>query len=499
MIESSSTGFLRKYLAQIIKGPFFLPDAFGKDSAFAMASILQADKIKFRPEYHGVCHALLLGELENPDNYDEMKSPGIRPFPQAAVRGIDLADIERLLDLNGKMYLGELMGYRGVKVQLNNNKDILPRNLGIFGTVGSGKTNTSQVLIEEASKEGWAVIVLDVEGEYTQMDKPTKESGNKEYKNKMTRFGVEANGISHFKVYNCAGSEKSRSDSTEFGVNFADLDPVQLMSILEMSTPQEERFLGLYAQAKVRAKSAKKPKGVMAELVEKEQESMGITLDGLIDLLETQVSNPKVKGADKSSYLVLLRKFRKLQNTGVIDKGNPLNSSETIKTGQVSIVDLSNDFYPWVKNIVISDILGRIFKEKTRKKAEDLPRTLIVIEEAHSFVSRGKERHMAATLDILRDISRRGRKRWLGLCFISQQPAHLPPEIYELCNTKIIHKITGGKNLDAVKASAGDVDNAKLADIPMLAKGSALVICPQFRYPLMVDVRPCQSDRNFVD
>lgn len=41
-------------------------------------------------------------------------------------------------------------------------KKVLPRNVGIFGTVGSGKTNSAQVLIEEASRAGYAVIVLDV-------------------------------------------------------------------------------------------------------------------------------------------------------------------------------------------------------------------------------------------------------------------------------------------------------------------------------------------------
>ena len=50
-----------------------------------------------------------------------------------------------------------------------------PEIIGIFGTVGSGKTNSSQVLIEEAAAAGWAVVVLDVEGEYISMDKPNSE------------------------------------------------------------------------------------------------------------------------------------------------------------------------------------------------------------------------------------------------------------------------------------------------------------------------------------
>ncbi|MFO0846662.1 MAG: DUF87 domain-containing protein [Gemmataceae bacterium] len=46
----------------------------------------------------------------------------------------------------------------------------MPRNVGIFGTVGSGKSNSVQVLVEEASQRGWAVIMLDLESKYTAMD-----------------------------------------------------------------------------------------------------------------------------------------------------------------------------------------------------------------------------------------------------------------------------------------------------------------------------------------
>ena len=44
--------------------------------------------------------------------------------------------------------------------------------MGVFGTVGSGKSNTAQVLAEEAIEAGWAVVLIDVEGEYVRMNEP---------------------------------------------------------------------------------------------------------------------------------------------------------------------------------------------------------------------------------------------------------------------------------------------------------------------------------------
>jgi DNA helicase HerA-like ATPase len=37
----------------------------------------------------------------------------------------------------------------------------------------------------------------------------------------------------------------------------------------------------------------------------------------------------------------------------------------------------------------------------------------LVLEEAHSFISREKAHTMQATMQMLRNVARRGRKRWL--------------------------------------------------------------------------------------
>src|SRR4030095_4270006 len=83
--------------------------------------------------------------------------------------------LKKLLELEGNMLLGSLMGYEEQRVEVrvqSENKNVLPLNVVIFGTVGSGKSNTVQVLVEEASDAGWACVVIDVEGEYVRMNEP---------------------------------------------------------------------------------------------------------------------------------------------------------------------------------------------------------------------------------------------------------------------------------------------------------------------------------------
>lgn len=504
LLESRATGTARRYLARIVRGPFYVPDAVSKDSAFARAAVLQADQVKFRPEYHGVCTAEVIGEIMDEESLS-LTGSSSRPQPLTAVRTLRGDQIEQLLGLGGDIYLGELSGYPGVKVRFKNNaKWVLPRNLGIFGTVGSGKTNTSQVLIEEISACGWAVIVLDVEGEYVSMDLPSEEAVKRPgMRALMGRFGVEPRGVSHLQVLHCNNTEPSRpKGSKEFGIRFSRMDPYILSEILGLPEAQSDRLLEIYYELAGRTQASgahrRAGRGLAGRMADEEDEyepAVGLRLDDLIGAVQNRATERQTQG--RVSWQVLLRKLRKLQRYGIFDTSNDLGDySALLENGLVSVFDLCNSLNVWINNIVISDLLRGIFSLKLRDKENKLPPVLVVIEEAHSFVSRENVSHMEATLDTLRDISRRGRKRWLSLCFISQQPAHLPPEIYELANTKIVHQTTGGRNLDALRNSAGSVNEAIWSEVPVMGQGRCLIISPQFRHPVMCDVRPCSSNRR---
>lgn len=502
LLNSSATaGKERHYLARIIRGPFYIPDAVSKDSAFARAAILQADEVKFRPDYHGVCKAEVLGELPDADSLSVAGSFS-RPVPQTAVVPLGAERIKHMLGLDGDMYLGKLTGYPEVRVNFkSDSKAVLPRNLGVFGTVGSGKTNTSQVLIEEATAAGFAVVVLDVEGEYVEMDKPSREAETKSaLRKKMQDYAIKAEGIKHLEVFHCAGTEPQRPDSQEIGLRFANISPYVLAELLDLSDVQHDFFLELYLglERKRATPKSRKSKGLVASLTDDEQRgATGIALADIITAVEDKLSDEGTKG--KVSWNVLLRKFRRLERYAIFDTGNDLGDYSSLMRPQlVSVFDLSGSQNVIINNVLISDILRGLFQKKVTSK-ETLPPTLVVIEEAHTFVSKDNVKRMEETLDVLRDISRRGRKRWLGLCFISQQPSHLPPEIYELCNTKIVHQTTGGKNLNAIKDSAGGVNEAIWDEVPVLGQGRCLIISPQFHHPVLCDVRPCRTQRKFTD
>jgi Helicase HerA, central domain len=204
------------------------------------------------PNHYVLARLEVLGELRN----GSMFGTATRPLPKSIVQDLSADDIQQLIGIGGDMVLGTLSSYERVIVTMDSkSKKVLPRNVGIFGTVGSGKTNSSQVLIEEAVQAGYAVVVLDVEGEYTAMDEPTAE---KALIPKLETCGRKPAGIKDFHVYHPTGGEPSRPNSTEFGVPFASLTPHVISEIAQLTEPQEGVFLAAHeGESGKHAKKAK--------------------------------------------------------------------------------------------------------------------------------------------------------------------------------------------------------------------------------------------------
>src|SRR5581483_4883606 len=196
-------------------------------------------------------------------------------------------------------------------------------------------------------------------------------------------------------------------------------------------------------------------------------------------------------------YVGLSSKLQLLMHSGVFDQPGMrgLDPAEMMKPGRVNVLDVSvsNDM---VKNLVTADLLRKAFAYKMARP--DAPPTLLVIEEAHSFISREKVATMQATLQMLRNVTRRGRKRWLSMAFVSQQPGHLPPEIFELCNTRFVHTLRSMHNLDALMATTGDVSRELWSRCPLLGQGQAVLSSPQLNRSVVLSVRPAASRRRFV-
>ncbi|MFL6276004.1 MAG: ATP-binding protein [Blastocatellia bacterium] len=541
-----STKDKRRYSGRIVEGPFYNPDALKRDSTPVQFIILNQGqgKVLAVPEYHGWVQIEILGEERN----GSLSGATRRPHPASPVLSYDETMMTAMLNLGGNIRMGRLDNYDSVFVQIDgDNKGVVPRNWLTVGTIGSGKTNTCQVFIEETLAAGYAQIVVDPEGEYIFMDQP---SGAANIGEDLKPFERAPRGVASITVYRPPLAESRRDSAIEFSVPFDSLSPEIVMEITEMNTAQQTRFTFLYEQA---IQIARKQKGnsaaIESEDIDLSMGYPGITLAWLLKMLEQEfqyynwkkrdkkAAKPKRKASDNdeanvetdgdaaetglkiychkyqlepliqdapdvASFGALRKKLRELQMMRIFDRKDapPLNVLKLSEPGHLSVIDMSDSREQQVVNIVIADLLARMYHYKMglSEEANTERRVFLTIEEAHGFVSREKQDRMEQTLDQLRRIARRGRKRWLALHFVTQSPQHLPSELFELANNKIIHQTTGAENLRVLKAAAGTVNEAIWEDVPSLGKGRAIMVSSQYPHPLIVQIRPASSKRNYM-
>ena len=456
-----------RFLGRVIAGPFF-PDGPEGDA-----------RVKVEVE----------GELtgrKTSDTHD-------RPSAGSPVRALSAERVGELLGCAGDMRFGNLAGWDAVPVALpSQSKDLLPRNVGIFGTVGSGKSNTAQVLIEEAAAGGWAVVVIDVEGEYVGMD---EEGDDPNLEAVLAKFGRRPGGLCDFHVVHPASCASERPDSQPFTLRLADFDTPVVTELIQATKPERNALMDCveHFQNKVWTKAPTTEADRLNGLLDPSPTAARLfTLQQLYDRARERSS----KTTDLFDYLGLATKLLWLINSGAFDQKDmpSLDPVGMLTPGRVTVVDVSvaNET---VKNLATADLLRKVFADKVLRA--DAPPTLVVIEEAHSFISREKALTMQATLEMLRNVTRRGRKRWLATAFVSQQPGHLPPEIFELCNTRLVHNLRSMHNLDALMATTGDIDGELWARCPLLGTGQCIVSSPQLNRPTVVSMRPAASKRKF--
>ncbi len=536
----------RRYSGRVVEGPFYNPDALKRDSTPVQFIILNQGrgKVLAVPEYHGWVQIEILGEERGGSLSGAMR----RPHPASPVLPYDSTMMAAMLNLDGNIRMGLLDNYEAIFVQVDgDNKGVVPRNWMTVGTIGSGKTNTCQVFIEETLAAGYAQVIVDPEGEYIFMDQPSSAPYIDE---DLKQFERAPRGVSSITVYRPPLSESNRNDAVEFSVPFDSLSPEIIMEITEMNTAQQTRFTFLYEQA---IQIARKKGGDAAASESKDIDlSMGypgITLRWLLLMLDQEFqyynwkrehkksSRPKRKAkeadeaeaepgeeaaetemkiychkyqlepliqdqTDVASYGALRKKLRELQMMNIFDRKDAprLEMEKLSEPGHLSVIDMSDSREQQVVNIVIADLLARMYHYKMSLTEEENTkrRVFLTIEEAHGFVSREKQDKMEQTLDQLRRIARRGRKRWLALHFVTQSPQHLPSELFELANNKIIHQTTGAENLRVLKAAAGTVNEAIWEDVPSLGKGRAIIVSSQYPHPIIAQIRPAASKREYI-
>lgn len=549
LVRIASRADGRKYLGVVTAGPFAEPDgAIRGDSPLLTAVATHGGD--YLPPYHGRVQVTILGEeLDN----GTLMPPRLRPLPNSPVFVLNDAESGAVLKCTGDLRLGLAVGHTGVVVGVpSGSKAVLPRHTAILGTTGGGKSNTVAGLVKRAAAAGMAVVLLDVEGEYVHLNEPTDQPS---MVTALTSRGLQPEGLQPeaMTVYHLVGREPANPahpDLRAFSLQFARLSPYAVLEMVGANDAQQERYwfayelckalmrdLGVFPQGTAQDAEKERQEELLLRLDEFDRGWPRMTLSLLIDVVGmckaavaktpfTPFNNVfKTPEADKaikarldakqmpgnvSSWGKVLSLLWRLNRLKVFDRRGkdvqPLNYPDLLKPGKVNVVDLSDAGMTELANIAIADLLRGIqdaqekaYREFEKGKAAKPPGVLIVIEEAHEFLSEERIDKMPVLFQQVARIAKRGRKRWLGLCFVTQLPAHLPRQVLGLCNSFILHKLTDPGVISVLKRTVPGIDDGLWDRLPGLTQGQAIASFPHFTRPLLVSIDPAPGKLRMAE
>lgn len=179
--------------------------------------------------------------------------------------------------------------------------------------------------------------------------------------------------------------------------------------------------------------------------------------------------------------------------------------SDGADNGAVAVIDLS--MVPSEATHTLIAVFARLVFEtsqryrKLRPDGEPLP-TVLVLEEAHSFIKRGRdgEDGLPSPSRLCREtferIAREGRKFGVGLVLSSQRPSELSPTVLAQCNTFLLHRIVNDSDQDLVQRLVPDNVGALLRDLPSLPSRQAILLGWATPLPVLVEVRELSKDER---
>jgi len=186
--------------------------------------------------------------------------------------------------------------------------------------------------------------------------------------------------------------------------------------------------------------------------------------------------------------------------------GKPMGASDSL----VTVIDLS--LVPAEVVHTVTAVISRVIFEalqRYRKLSQVALPTVLVMEEAHTFVKRYKTEAenkdtAAICCQVFERIAREGRKFGLGLILSSQRPSELSPTVLSQCNTFPLYRISNDRDQELVNRLVPDNLRGLLRELPSLPSQTAILLGWATELPVLVRMndlsllhQPHSEDRDF--
>ncbi len=321
---------------------------------------------------------------------------------------------------------------------------LLSKHLAILAMSGAGKSYFVSVLLEEMLKRRkeqgrLAIIVVDVHGEYAYLKDLTPSSLDIQ----DGSIDVEHVRASHIQI------PVKSLEAEALGALVADMSAVQVRDL----------------------------RRVIAEM--RKTRKNGYTLSDIIDYVRNDET------ISKNTREALVGWLINLEDTGLFGREALPDIASTVKSGKLTLIDLSDFISLKKKQIVVSHLVNELLRLRRRGT---IPPFLLVLEEAHQFCPESRH-ELALPKSRIETIAREGRKFFALLCLVSQRPVKLSTTVLSQCSNQAILRATNPYDLEHIGRSSEGIDREALDTITTLEVGEALFVGETVSVPTFVKIR----------
>lgn len=401
------------------------------------------------------------------------------------VEELDKVDLQQLNLDDGDIVLGTVRsGHRATDVRITIKGDAaFPHHILVCGVTGAGKSNLGKVLafsVLTNPEPKYSLVLFDSESEYFK-GSPPDQYGLAHVPESEVRLLYVTSSVDEPGRYtvtlNFEGDVIERSILMHpLEISYSQLHPLDFILTGDFTAPQEEL---LWLTWKVKRDD---------------------WLNFLLESPSSLVWRVLRKMIHINTINTAKRKLKYMLGDGDIFKPEPLDTHllqtivGSVGRGRVVIFDTPHATEGEEK-LLATVVARRIFsiyeemKKSIPKEWSRLPYVLIMVEEAHKYLSRNPVGGSDFRENIFSIISKRGRKYKIGGLYITQMPGELIEPVIRQSLTKIILSLPTKPDYQKIIQYSPYLDEAE-QEIKTLDRGEALLVSPpsgiRFAVPITI-------------
>lgn len=391
------------------------------------------------------------------------EAPRYPPPPETPVY---LATVEHLRPIYAynpptSVRLGYLVGFEELEVMVNVNA--LAKHLLVVGTTGSGKSNLVAVVADRVAQLGGSVVIFDVHGEYRGLVSESSNVHVVDYEATINLVKAPIDMLTKFIIPEPSATKQRRLVRNAL----RDLNAEVVRYAEENRLPYSEAVKRLYERA---VTSAGIGRG--------RPEQVHSAVEAYRELLKQRL---RKLGKDEKAAEDAVDKVDDFFEWHRVDVDAP-EVSEVVGYGRVVVVDVStltDEEKDYMLKVVAEDLLWAL-------KEQVVPPTLLVVEEAHVFISSDTS---TKSKEALQRFSREGRKFGGMLAIVSQRPRALDQNVVSQVQNFALLRLVQQKDRSFILEVTDVLSDEYTNMLPSLPPGHAILLGEWVgRYPAYVKV-----------